>query len=235
METGRRPVHATEYVAPQVDRMAFHCPFCGVYAQQSWTTLEVRIGGGYQFMTPTLIQRSACGNCRQHTYWLAPDDGRPEGASSQLLWPVASPSAPAAHIDMPGEPRADYEEARSIVQGSPRGAVALLRLAVQKLVVALGRPGKDLNADIGALVKQGLPMRVQQALDTLRVTGNNAVHPGQIDLTDDLDRAVALFGLMNYIVEQQITQPKELNAIYDALPQSSLSQIEERDADVSAT
>ncbi|HXB64105.1 MAG TPA: DUF4145 domain-containing protein [Solirubrobacteraceae bacterium] len=136
---------------------------------------------------------------------------------------------------MPGEPRADYEEARSIVQGSPRGAVALLRLAVQKLVVALGRPGKDLNADIGALVKQGLPMRVQQALDTLRVTGNNAVHPGQIDLTDDLDRAVALFGLMNYIVEQQITQPKELNAIYDALPQSSLSQIEERDADVSAT
>jgi hypothetical protein len=135
---------------------------------------------------------------------------------------------------MPNEPKADYEEARSVVQVSPRGAVALLRLAVQKLMVALGQPGKNINADIGALVSEGLPKRVQQALDTLRVTGNNAVHPGQIDLTDNRDTAVALFGLMNYIVEQQITQAKELDAIYEALPESSLSQIEKRDAEASA-
>ncbi len=135
---------------------------------------------------------------------------------------------------MPNEPKADYEEARSVVQVSPRGAVALLRLAVQKLMVALGQPGKNINADIGALVSEGLPKRVQQALDTLRVTGNNAVHPGQIDLTDNRDTAVALFGLMNYIVEQQITQAKEQDAIYEALPESSLSQIEKRDAEASA-
>lgn len=225
------PIHATELVAPRVGREAFHCPFCGVYAQQSWVSPYVGRG---QFMVPTLIRRSTCGNCRAHTYWLAPDDGRPEDVCSQLVWPLTSPLAPAAHIDMPNEPKADYEEARSVVQVSPRGAVALLRLAVQKLMVALGQPGKNINADIGALVSEGLPKRVQQALDTLRVTGNNAVHPGQIDLTDNRDTAVALFGLMNYIVEQQITQAKEQDAIYEALPESSLSQIEKRDAEASA-
>jgi Domain of unknown function (DUF4145) len=131
---------------------------------------------------------------------------------------------------MPDDAKADYEEARAIVERSPRGAVALLRLAVQKLMVDLGQSGKDINADIKALVKAGLPARMQQALDTLRVTGNNAVHPGLIDLTDNLDMAVSLFGIMNYIVEQQITQPKELESLYTALPETSLAQIEKRDA-----
>lgn len=61
------------------------------------------------------------------------------------------------------------------------------------------------------------------------MTGNNAVHPRQIDLKDDRDMAAALFGLLNYIVEQQITQAKELDIIYGALPASSLEQIKQRD------
>lgn len=179
-------------------------------------------------MSATRIRRSTCGNCKEHTYWLTPNVGPDE--NSRLLEPLSSVSAPPAHVDMPVDPRADYDEARSIVERSPRGAVALLRLATQKLMVSLGQPGKDINDDIKALVKQDLPARVQQALDTLRVTGNNAVHPGLIDLTDDRDRAVALFSLLNYIVEQQITQPRELDAIYGSLPASSLEQIERRDA-----
>ena len=89
-------------------------------------------------------------------------------------------------------------------------------------MMSLGQPGKDINDDIAALVKEGLPVKVQMALDSLRVTGNEAVHPGVLDLTDDTDRASALFGLMNYIVEQQITQPRELEAIYKGLPPSKL-------------
>jgi hypothetical protein len=187
------------------------------------------VGHG-QFQVASAIRRSTCGNCNEHTYWLAPQDGRPEETSSKLLEPLESTIAPAAHVDMPPDPRADYEEARGIVERSPRGAAALLRLAVQKLMVPLGQKGKDINDDIAALVKEGLSPRVQQALDTLRVTGNEAVHPGQIDFDDNRDVAVALFGLMNYIVEQQITQPRELNALYGSLPASKLEQIERRDA-----
>ncbi len=93
-------------------------------------------------------------------------------------------------------------------------ASALLRLALQKPCQALGAPAKNLNADIAWLVEKGLLLGVQQALDSLRVIGNNAVHPGQLDLSDDRDTATALFALLNYIVEQMITRPKELESIY---------------------
>ena len=45
--------------------------------------------------------------------------------------------------------------------------------------------GENLNADVAKLVKKGLPVDVQQALDAVRVIGNEALHPGQMDLRDD--------------------------------------------------
>ena len=80
---------------------------------------------------------------------------------------------------MPEDVRADFLEAASIVDASARGAAALLRLCIQKIVMALGGRGNNLNEDIGNLVEQRLiPQSIQQALDVVRVVGNNAVHPG---------------------------------------------------------
>ena len=124
----------------------------------------------------------------------------------------------------------DFDEARCIVDRSPRGAVALLRLALQKLCKDLGESGANINSDIASLVAKGLLPGVQEALDSLRVIGNNAVHPGHLDLRDDRDTATSLFGLLNFIVEQMITRPKELQAIYKTLPPSSLAAIQTRDA-----
>ncbi|HEY7694234.1 MAG TPA: DUF4145 domain-containing protein [Gaiellaceae bacterium] len=137
----------------------------------------------------------------------------------QMLWPFGLGLAPAPHHALPENVREDYVEARSIVDRSPRGAAALLRLAVQKLMPHLGEPGKDLNKDIGSLVAKGLDVRVQQALDSLRVIGNNAVHPGELDLKDNADTAQALFAILNYIVEQLIEMPKRLQAVYESLRQ----------------
>ena len=101
--------------------------------------------------------------------------------------------APPANEDLPSDIRRDYDEAALIVSDSPRGAAALLRLAIQKLCVHLGESGKNINTDIAALVKKGLSEMIQQALDTVRVVGNVSVHPGRLDMRDNIDTAQQLF------------------------------------------
>ena len=134
-----------------------------------------------------------------------------------------------ASADLPTDVTRDYSEASSVLQKSPRSAAALLRLAVQKLCVSLGEKGHDLNTDIGNLVKKGLPIKVQQALDVVRVIGNNAVHPGQLDLKDDRETATSLFRLINLITEKMVAEPREIDAVYAKLPDESRKQIEKRD------
>jgi len=131
--------------------------------------------------------------------------------------------------DLSEDIKLDFLEAAKIVQLSPRGAAALLRLCVQKMCVQLGEKGKHINTDIAALVKKGLSVQVQQALDIVRVTGNDAVHPGQIDLRDDRATASQLFNLVNIIAEIMISQPKRIQEMYDQLPEDKLEGIEQRD------
>ncbi len=119
------------------------------------------------------------------------------------------------NTDLRDDIKDDYNEAISILSRSPRGAAALLRLCIQKLCQQLGLPGKDLDADIGTLVKSGLPVRIQKALDIVRVIGNYAVHPGVLDITDDIETASKLFELVNHIAYSMISQPKEIEGMFD--------------------
>ncbi|MEH2508676.1 hypothetical protein V1291_000030 [Nitrobacteraceae bacterium AZCC 1564] len=120
-------------------------------------------------------------------------------------------------------------EAAAIVDQSPRGAAALLRLALQKLMPHLNQKGKNLDHDIGGLVKKGLDPVVQQALDVIRVIGNNAVHPGQIDLKDDKATAEKLFDILNVIVLTMITARKQIAVMFKDLPDGAKAAIAKRD------
>lgn len=100
---------------------------------------------------------------------------------------------------------------------------------IQKLSVHLGEPGKDLNKDIGSLVQKGLPAKIQKALDVVRVVGNESVHPGQIDLNDDPTTTAKLFELVNIIADTMITQPKEIDKLFDGLPEGKKEAIQKRD------
>jgi hypothetical protein len=136
---------------------------------------------------------------------------------------------------MPDDVAEDFEEARRVFADSPRSSAALLRLAVQKLCIHMGLPGKNLNDDIGQLVRRGLPERTQKALDVVRVIGNNQVHPGNIDVRDNPEVATTLFNLVNLIVESLITMPKRVNAVFDSLPDGAKDQIAQRDGKTTGT
>ena len=107
---------------------------------------------------------------------------------------------------------------------------ALLRLAIDRLCNELGETDRDINKNIGALVEKGLPKPVQQALDVVRVVGNKAVHPGQIAFDiDDKETAIALMRLVNMITERMISEPKEIDSLFQRLPESAKESIEKRD------
>jgi hypothetical protein len=146
-----------------------------------------------------------------------------------MVYPVGSP-APLPNADLPDDVKADYLEASSIVQLSPRAAAALLRLAVHKLIMSLGGAGKSLSDDIGSLVHTGLLPTIQQALDVVRVVGNNAVHPGELDLRDDMETATQLFHLVNIIAEYMISVPKQVQTAFGNLPVGEQAKVAKRDA-----
>lgn len=161
---------------------------------------------------------SRCFNCKGIAVWV----------HDRLVFPAMKVGA-LPNPDLPPEIRKDVEEARGIVDQSPRGAAALLRLAIQKLCAHLGERGKNIDEDIASLVKKGLNPLVQQSLDVVRVVGNEAVHPGVIDLRDDRASAERLFDLVNIVAEQMITHPKSVKEMYAKLPPAKLDAIQRRD------
>jgi hypothetical protein len=141
-------------------------------------------------------------------------------------------TAPIADDDMPDGVKELYNEARAISALSPRAAAALLRVSLEKLTEHLGENTGDLNTRIGNLKKQGLPAKVIQSLDIVRITANEgASHAGEIDLTgkDNSEIVSRLFKLVNFIVEKTITDSKEIENMFCALPENKREGIKNRD------
>ena len=218
----------TKHIAPALNLKSFHCPHCGVLSGQTWSKdincsfLYCPPQGGNVWHSYKLdsFLSAKCSNCNNFSIWII----------DKMVYPLSG-SVEMANVDLPEDIRNDYNEAKNIVNISPRGASALLRLAVQKLCIHLGEKGTNINDDIKSLVKKGLPQTMQQALDSVRVIGNNAVHPGTIDLNDKIEIAYALFGFVNIICEVLISQPKKIQEFYEKnIPEGIRNGIEKRDS-----
>lgn len=208
----------TPYVSPSCDAHAYNCPHCHAYANQGWGHLA-RFIQGTNHGAINGARLGTCAHCSNFTIWL----------DRKMVFPLTS-TAPFPNPDLPDDIKQDFEEARQIAILSPRGAAALLRLSIQKLCVLLGEDGKNINKNIASLVSKGLPPKVQQALDLVRVVGNNAVHPGQIDITDNIGITNNLFGLVNLVADVMISQPKHIEEMYNTvIPDSHREAIVKRD------
>ena len=215
---------ADKYIAPARQLNAFHCPHCGVHAHQQWEVMYVARGGqrGGEVLPISACNLAVCWHCKGRSIWF----------EDRQVWPITS-TGPLPNEDLGKEVVDLYNEARAVASLSPRSAAALLRLCTEMLVQRLCKESnlhwEDLNEGIGRLVQQGLAPKIQQSLDTLRVIGNGAVHPGQMDLADDHETVESLFDILNLIANDRITQPKAVRSLYAKLPMKNRQAIETRD------
>lgn len=213
------------YVEPEFKKSAFTCPNCNAYSSFRWMGAKVETYPGMdRQLRDTRLYLAYCNHCDQENVWF-----RAGPNNCHMILPLGITNAPLPHDEMPDDVKSDYLEARNIAALSPRGSAALLRLAIQRLCKHLGEKGDKIDADIKSLVQKGLPVRIQQALDIVRVTGNNAVHPGELKIEDDPDITARLFKLVNLIVDNRIAEPKRIEEAFQALPERALDGIKKRD------
>lgn len=221
-----------KFTTPEFRLEAFHCPLCGTYAHMEWSMLHAN--NGY-----TMYYEAQCSCCKNPNLWRVTEYkngqfGRND-KSAELIYPDNGVAA-LPEQDMPEDVKKDYVEAARIFSKSPRGAAALLRLGLQKLCKHLGQEGENINTDIRALAaKNILPPLVVKVADTVRITGNNAVHPGEMSDEDFDHVASKMFELLNFIVKKGISEPKELEALYEMTPENPRKSAEAKDAKAKST
>src|SRR4051812_43900037 len=99
-----------------------------------------------------------CFSCNEMCLWVYDQLVWPTRAGGRELEPVAPPDV-----------RRECEETSQTLEASPRGAVALLRLAIEKLCKDLGVSDERLNDDLAFLIREDVDARVQKVLDAARI------------------------------------------------------------------
>lgn len=230
-------------INPQYLLEAFNCPRCGVLVPQMWFTIakdgiantlikkienpardRVRNGIGahnQQFRIDWDLTISICTHCHQYTIW----------ENQNFIYPYEN-ELPEPHEDMFKDVKGIYQEARDVYKHSPRAAAALLRLAIEIMIPQLEEYNikkSTINNMIGELVEKDIPEHIQQGLDSIRIYGNEGIHPGEISLNDNQDNVMFLFDLINIMVDELITRRKKIRSFYDKLPKGKIKGIMNRD------
>lgn len=219
-----------QHVPPKLNKDAFNCPYCGAYAHQSWYPIGavgevIRSwglpGDGLYLDHPIIlhgISASSCFHCKKIAIW----DG--DGILIPKTINVPSPSD-----DLPVDVKKMYNEAGSVLNDSARASGALMRLALEALLKKVGNSDKGLYENIDEITsRSNLPAEIRDALHIIRVNGNNAVHVGQIGLSEKREDVLFLFDLFNMITEELVTRPKKIKDTYNKLPESIRKQIESK-------
>jgi len=197
-----------EYTPPTFRGDGYNCPHCGVFAHQDWYDVSLENAPvDEEKEASDDLALSYCDKCGKYAVWIKDD----------MIFPLPS-AVPLPLEEMPEEVKEVYNEARGIMNASPRSAAALLRYAIQMLMYNLGEDGENINDVILDLRNKGLDVKIQKALDSVKVTGDEAINPGQIDPRDDDETAQVLFNLLNLIVDALITQPRRVDEVLDSLP-----------------
>lgn len=214
-------------------RKHFECPHCSTHSSQTLIRFPAEAGANDEYGTTwTAYFGFKCDKCEEIHIYTASINAESDRDlyNPYIIYPhdTIPKDIPSVCEGLPEDIKNDYDEAALIVEISPRGAAALLRLCIQKLChnhfggkIKIDKAVKELN--IGTSNKDFI-----KALDIVRVIGNEAVHPGQLDLRDDPDTAKGLFALVNYI-SGNMMQSSKIKKKYGSLPPEILKWINDRD------
>jgi hypothetical protein len=151
---------------------------------------------------------SRCYNCKGFTVWVR----------DRLVFPVRE-DEPAEivvegefeeveeHVEEDGEDEEvseDFEEAAAILKKFPRGAAALTRVCIQNMMPLLEQTGKNLDENISSLVRKGLEVEIQQAMDVLQVVRKSPLQTTEFDLKEENETAKKFFNSLERILERRM-------------------------------
>jgi hypothetical protein len=151
---------------------------------------------------------SRCYNCKGFTVWVR----------DRLVFPVRG-DEPAEivvegefeeveeHVEEDGEDEEvseDFEEAAAILNKFPRGAAALTRVCIQNMMPLLEQTGKNLDENISSLVRKGLEVEIQQAMDVLQVVRKSPLQTTDFDLKEENETAKQFFNSLERILERRM-------------------------------
>ena len=163
------------------------------------------------------VSISYCFNCNEMCLWVY----------DRLVWPRRE-GFPEPKLHAPPKVRRESEEASQILEASPRGAAALLRIAIEKLCKELGVSGESLKDDIAFFVREDMDARVQKVLDAAQIIESNAMRPSQIGLGEDRATAETLSGLVNLICEKMIMEPRHLQEVHTKVREDARTGMEQQ-------
>lgn len=202
---------------PEYYKDKFICPFCELYVTHEW---QPDVLENTRKRSDEIFTISRCTDCKKMILW--------SENTREIIYPkIILINKPNEALD--NDIKDLYIEASRIYKESPKGAGALLRLSLERLLKKLKIPGDNLNLQIKSLIDGGVDENIKKACDIVRVYGNYAVHAGEIDLNDNLEIVETLFWLINRIAYIKITEKKKIDSLYSKLPKSKKNQINRRD------
>ncbi|MFC2754323.1 MAG: DUF4145 domain-containing protein [Candidatus Nanogingivalis sp.] len=241
-----------KYYIPKYFGRSFNCPHCRVYSRQEWGYLRSRdlndedhdsyteydgpnfvdLNTGYEYPDSNTkyvgpdplgdiclddsFAVSRCDHCKEWVLW----------KDLKIIYP-RSITVENPNPDMPEVAKGLYMESAKILQDSPRASAALLRLALQEILneVVKGGVKNNINKNIGILSKE-VDEDTWKAMDLIRIIGNNAVHPGEIQVEEE--NTEYMYNLLNIIVQKTISNKKHIDDRFKRLPKSIRESINRR-------
>ena len=103
----------------------------------------------------------------------------------------------------------DLEEAAVILNKSPREAMALMRVCIQKLVPLLKQDGSYLNDYMSSLVRKGLEVEIQQSMEVLQVLRSDPVQLTNFDSQEDKEMAIRFFESLKAVLKRRMLKNRD--------------------------